>query len=143
MTPLFYMRTLEEFLFLEVLSKTEVAKVHNIQILANDEGQLYLTWEDKDGKVYKCEIKNRILGSLNETFETYVATEMLRLGYSLVPIEGGFEVYGGSEVYQLLKEECTCPHYIYKRSKCIHLVFKDWHLAYRQRTAKLKRDNHG
>jgi hypothetical protein len=137
------MYTLEEFLLLDIVNRIELAKVINIEILADDKSELYLTWQDKQGKVYKHAIKTKILGNIVHTFETYVATEMLRQGYVLVPIEGGFEVYGGTEIYQVMKEECTCPYYIYKRNKCIHLIFKDWHMQYRQEASALKRKYHG
>ena len=74
-----------------------------------------------------------------------IASEMLKEGYILVQIKGGYLVISptGSE-YQITDEQCTCPDFVVARnnqSQCKHLIFRDWHIDYLKRVELYKLQN--
>lgn len=71
-----------------------------------------------------------------------IASQMLREGYLLVQIKGGYLVVSptGSE-YQIVDEQCSCPDFVVARnnqSQCKHLIFRDWHIDYQRRIEQYK-----
>lgn len=74
-----------------------------------------------------------------------IAAEMLKDGYILVQIKGGYLVVSptGTE-YQITDEMCTCPDFVVARnnqSQCKHLIFRDWHIDYLKRVELYKLEN--
>jgi len=124
------MKTLEQHILGEYLAAKALTKVSHISI-EQEEDEIYLIYTTD--KPRKLKITNKLWASLREMYELYVATSMLREGYMLCPIEGGYIVVGGEDNYQIHEDTCTCPHYIFTKKKCQHLVFRDWHLNYRAR----------
>lgn len=141
------MKSLEKLIVCELVGKKAIQNNHsyNEEISLNEKGEWWIYFEldteTKDRKSYKKNITflvNKHEG-LENMLDVYIATEMIREGYFLVPIEGGWVVHGGSEPYQLQIEECTCRAYIQKPSQpCKHLRFLNFHLRYRNECNKIK-----
>lgn len=128
------MYSLEQYLALEVLSEKEIKKIKKVEIVPDQEGKIWLyieieeiRREEKETKKYKRDISS-LSNRLEETYYRYIATDLLRQGYKLVAIEGGWIVEGGEETYQLTEDTCTCRS---RKNPCKHLIFKEWHLRYR------------
>lgn len=123
------MKSLEEYILTDYLAAKELKLLEAIE-LVTDGDEIYIKYLIED-KPKKLNISKKIWAPLKEMYETYVATTLLKEGYLLCPIEGGFLVKGGEDIYQIHEDTCTCPHYIYTKKRCQHLVFRDWHLNYR------------
>ena len=114
--------------------------------------QLSINLVESDGKIfiairiferdYKFELTKYLWGTIEQVYETCIATQMLQQGYVQLTIEGGWLIYNPEgEDYQIQDQSCTCGDFLYNRkgkSRCKHLVFRDWHLNYRKRIVELK-----
>ena len=84
------------------------------------------------GKEVKLPVPHTELVHLHETL---VAGELIRLGYLLFPVDGGWIVRSpAGEEHQIVDEKCTCGDYTFRRegkSRCKHLLFKDWFQRFR------------
>lgn len=142
-------KSLEQYLALQCYGESQLSKIKNISFIPNED-KLWLYFEVHNIKKVKgeetVEIKrikknvSSLINKMEETYYTYLATEMLIEGYSLIAIDGGWIVHGGEEPYQLGHESCTCLAFLNNKSKpCKHLVFQKWHLNYRNKCNELKR----
>lgn len=137
----------------ELIAERTLSKIKKLEIIQEgDSIWLYFeVTEKKKGRVKEGEPKEYIKaykydlakswGFMQEMYETYVATDMLRRGYMLIAIEGGWLVLGGTEPYQLESESCTCRDFntrLNRSSQCKHLIFKNWHLTYRSKCARAR-----
>lgn len=99
-----------------------------------EEGQLVLHYNDKQYRL------GPQWTSPTHLYESHVAGEMLRQGYLVFEIPGGWLVISpAGEEYQLETQSCSCADFVInKRSgaRCKHLVLRDWWCFYRQRIAE-------
>lgn len=139
----------------ELIAEKTLKKMNKIEII--QEGDLIWLYfellEKKRGKLKEGESREYIKaykydlakswGPMQEMYETYVATDLLRQGYMLVAIDGGWIVLGGDEAYQLENESCSCRDFntrLNRASKCKHLVFLSFHQHYRSKCARARRE---
>ena len=137
------------------ISRREVKKIIDPDVIYDeDSGNIYLTfkWDTcrtkKDGspiiRLYKNNITKTVLehGGLENFYKVLVASEMMLAGYMIIPIENGWLCVGGSEVYSMKENECTCPAYVTNSSKpCKHLIYKEALLLQRSKINKWKKNN--
>lgn len=148
------MFTLENLLASKFIAKRELKNVKDADVIVDEESNnIFLTFnflvgKRKDGseqwRLYKNNITKMVSehGGLENLFKTLVAAEMMIQGYIIVPIEGGWLCVGGSEVYSMKEQECTCQAYSVNPSKpCKHLIYKEALLMQRSRINQWKREN--
>jgi len=142
------MFNLEIMLANKFLATKQYKKVINTQLITDDlKEKIYFVIEvseDTKSKMYKQDITSYVInhGGVQQFFRSLVVSEMLLMGYLLIPIEGGFLCVGGEEVYSLINNECTCRAYLNNPSKmCKHLLFKEGLLEQRARINNWKLQN--
>lgn len=148
------MFTLESLLASKFISKRELKKIKDLEIILDDDKEniflvyKYLIGTNKEGedkyRLYKNNITKMVSehGGLENLFKTLVAAEMMVHGYLIIPIDGGWICTGGSETYSMKQEECTCQAYTVNPSKpCKHLIYKEALLLQRSRMNEWKRAN--
>ena len=94
-------------------------------------------------KTFKFKVADYIKDSAEDTYRRIIASDMLKEGYLLVPIEGGHIVRCPTgEEYELGAETCTCAHFENMQVKrpCKHLNFRDFFFQYRSAVGKAKRE---
>lgn len=137
------------------ISKREVKKIQDPEVVYDDNtGNIYLVFRWDTGKtnkkgepivrLYKNNITKPISehGGLENFYKTLVASEMMLAGYFIVPIENGWVCVGGSEVYAMKDNECTCQAFVLNPSKpCKHLIYKEALLMQRSKINEWKRSN--
>lgn len=147
------MYNLENLLAAKFISKRELKKIEDLNLLVDpDNNHIYLTYKylvrSKKGEDYYRLYKNNITkmvnehGGLENLFKVLVAAEMMVSGYLIIPIEGGYVCVGGTEVYALKDNTCTCQAYTVDPSKpCKHLIYKEALLLQRSRINTWKQAN--
>ena len=91
--------------------------------------------------VQRVDIDKKRWTNIVHLYETYVATQLLRDGYVMVPIDGGHLCYSQDERYELRDETCTCKAATFNPSqRCKHLIFRDWLANYRSTVNEIRRD---
>lgn len=131
------MPSLEIKLASKLFAQKKISNISNAKFVIDEEKQdVYLVFtllENGKEKLYKSKI-NHLLhsykGDVKEMLTALIATEMMFLGYYLVPIDGGYMCVGGDELYSLRNNECTCRDFITNRKnkgeKCKHLYLLDY-----------------
>ncbi len=92
-------------------------------------------------KKYSIDLLKYLIKGFEDTYEVFVGTELIREGYYLLTIEGGWIVTKeGTEGYQLGEESCTCKDFVYSNHKCKHLMFRDMMVKYNSRVKTMQRE---
>lgn len=103
------------------------------------DGKVILVFEFNEKK-YRVNLWKYLWGGVKEVDDTYVATRLIREGYLCFPIEGGWVVVSPKgEEYTIVDNQCTCPDFLIHKSRCKHLVLRDWVLNYRARCNNYRR----
>lgn len=95
-------------------------------------------------KLYKQDITSLVKahGSVENAFTALVASDMMFNGYLIIPIENGWICTGGSEIYNLKEQECSCPAFINTpNKKCKHLLYRDALLTQRTKINEWRLNN--
>lgn len=123
--------SLEEYLLRTHIAISVLKKVSNI----------YLDEENLKFISYSFENNHKILaielwGPPSEVYLAQVYGDLIGQGYLPIPIEDGWAVIGGGEVYYLDVNggSCTCPAFSYKGS-CKHKLFLLAHMSIQARTS--------
>lgn len=136
------------------IAKRESKKIIEPDVLFDENtGDIHLVFKWDTGKVkkdgtplirlYKNNITKSVLehGGLENFYKTLVAAEMMIAGYLIVPIENGWMCTGGTEMYAMKENECTCPAFISNPGQpCKHLIYKEALLMQRSRINAIRRN---
>lgn len=111
-------------------------KIDNMQISEEEASLSY------NVKANNRKEKNVSLLDLLSNKDTVIAADLLIKGYTLVKLGDDYIVFNNKgKQYQICGDQCTCPDFVVGRSnssRCKHLIFRDWHLQYQQRSTELK-----
>jgi hypothetical protein len=90
--------------------------------------------KDKSKK-YKVRLSPDHLFGLaaDDYYDMLVGTDLMREGYLLITVEGGWIVKKGETEYQIHEDECTCGDFTFNKRKCKHLRFRDMMVKYQRR----------
>lgn len=125
------MRTLEHYLALEILRSSQRVEEPRIE----SKGEHLLVSFKANNRKYKTMVKR--WDDEQMMLVDIVAGDLIRQGYFIVPINGGYLVVNKEgEEYEVTGEECTCPDYHYMKSTklyCKHQAFRDWYENNQQR----------
>jgi len=82
---------------------------------------------------------------LLDNLDSIIATEMLKEGYILANINGDYIIKSPKgNIYEIIGETCSCPDFVVARSnqsRCKHLIFRDWHIQYMNKSSLLEQQN--
>lgn len=136
----------EKLLALETLRKRFTKTITKAKIETLKE-KVYLVFTLEDSKLGEKEYKVPFISFLWEekfdyVYESLIAADLIRQGYMLVPIEGGWLcVSPKNEAYSLEEKSCSCGDFLMnkaKKERCKHLIYRDWTLHNRARIQEYK-----
>lgn len=92
-------------------------------------------------KKYSVDLSKKLWNTFEYTYEILCGTDLMRQGYYLLTIEGGWIVTKeGGEAYQLGEDSCTCNQFLFNGSeRCKHLIFRDMMIKYNARCRVMER----
>ena len=131
----------EKLLALEALRKRFTKTITSAKLETIKE-KVYLVFTLEDPKLGEKEYKVSFASFLWEdkfdyVYESLIAADLIRQGYMIVPIEGGWLcVPSKGEVYSLEEKSCSCGDFLMnkgKKERCKHLIYRDWTLHNRAR----------
>lgn len=130
-------RTLEGYLLQQHLGKEYAKRVKDV---TQDEDLKFLHYTlDGESKVLDV----HMWAPAADMYLTNVYTDMLSQGYLTVPINGGWAVTGGEEVYYLDPDlgTCTCRYNAYKSgTSCKHMLMVQGYLCVTRRVSEIRQD---
>lgn len=136
------MKSIEYYLIQHYLFEKFYKSFISSPSIDQDKGTLdvQITLGDKTKK-YSIDLFKSLIRGFEDTYEVFIGTELIREGYYLLTIDGGWLVRKeGGEEYQLAEKSCTCKDFVYSNHKCKHLMFRDMMVKYNSKVKKMERE---